>query len=276
MGRRRTKALAIVEGVRTDAFLMECLAKACGMDMDVYPVGGNVYAIYQYLKREGFDANVKDVAAELSHDSRDKAVLQNDFADTFLVFDCDPHHTDNREDAKAEQMGILIRNLNRVREMAEHFNDSTDPTKGKLFVNYPMVESFRDCDDFFDSAYEKTSVAIDQIASYKQRVSARKLCRLHPNAFTQEQFESLCRMNVFKLASVNGWGFQGIGYPRFLDASEPASVAAVEAEISLSTGLMPVLNTSLFLPLDYFGNKDGYYDRVVNGAVGKGDDPPKI
>lgn len=230
-----------------------------------------MYAIYQYMKREGFDVNVKDVAAELSHDSRDKAVLQNDFADTFLVFDCDPHHTDNRADARANLREIVLRNLDRVMEMAEHFNDSTDPTKGKLFVNYPMVESFRDCDDFFDPAYEKASVAIDQIASYKQRVSARKLCRLHPNAFTQEQFESLCRMNVFKLASVNGWGFQGIGYPHFLDASEPASVAAIEAETTLSNGLMPVLNTSLFLPLDYFGNRNGYYERVVNGVGVAGD-----
>lgn len=78
-------------------------------------------------------------------------------------------------------------------------------------------------------------------------------------------------MDVFKLASVNGRGFQGIGYPRFLAASEPASVANVEAEISLSTGLMSVLNTSLFLPLDYFGNRHGYYDRVVNGAVNYGE-----
>ena len=267
MARRHTKALAIVEGVKTDASLMACLAQACGMDMDIYPVGGNVYAIYQYMKREGFEVNVKDVAAELSGDSHDKAILQNDFADTFLVFDCDPHHTDNRADARVGKREIIFRNLDRVMEMAEHFDDSTDPTKGKLFVNYPMVESFRDCDDFFDPSYETASVSIDEIATYKQLVASRKLCRLHMKDFSQVQFESLSRMNVFKLAATNGLGFQGIDYSSFLEVSTPAAIASVETGISLRTGLMPVLNTSLFLPLDYFGNKNGYYDRVVNGTA---------
>ena len=262
---RSSKALAIVEGVRTDALLMECLAKACGMDMDIYPVGGNVYAIYQYLKREGFDANVKDVAAELSNDERDKAVLQNDFADTFLVFDCDAHHTDGPFERNACLEEIVQRNLERIQEMARYFDDSTDPTKGKLFVNYPMVESFRDCDAFFDPGYENTVVPIEHIATYKQRVATRGLCRLHVKDFSKEEFESLCRMNVFKLGSINGFGFHGMDYAKFLSCSDSAAVAGAESRETQRTGVMPVLNTSLFLPLDYFGNKNGYYDRVVNG-----------
>lgn len=265
MARQHTKALAIVEGVKTDASLMACLAQACGMDMDIYPVGGNVYAIYQYMKREGFDVNVKDVAAELSHDSHDKAILQNDFADTFLVFDCDAHHTEGRHERQVDLTALFMRNMERIREMAEHFDDSTDPTKGKLLVNYPMVESFRDCDDFFDPSYETASVPIERIPIYKQLVASRKLCRRHMKDFSQTQFESLSRMNVFKLAATYGLGFQGMDYQSFLAISTPVAIVSLETDTALRTGLLPVLNTSLFLPIDYFGNKNGYYDGVVMG-----------
>ncbi len=32
--------------------------------------------------------------------------------------------------------------------MTEYFVDETDPTIGKLYINYPMMESYRDCDEF--------------------------------------------------------------------------------------------------------------------------------
>lgn len=264
---RRPKTLVIVEGVRTDATLVECLAKACGMAVDVYGVAGNIYLIYKEMQRAGFDANVKDIAAELAKDRRDREILRNDFADTFLVFDCDAQHTDGPHEKDMPMADRIARNMARIAEMAPYFDDSTDPTKGKLFVNYPMVESFRDCDDFFDSAYEHTAVPIAEIGGYKQRVAGRKLCRRHLKDYTRAQFESLCRMNVFKLSALAGSGFRGMDYPRFLDSSSCLAVARAESQAMSQTGTMPVLNTSLFLPLDYFGNKNGYYDRVVNGIL---------
>lgn len=261
-----SKTLVIVEGFKREVDLVKYMAKACGMTMDIYAVGGNIYAIYQALCREGFDANVKDIAAELTRNRDDKEILQNEFVDTFLIFDCDAHHTDNRAEKDVPQEALVERNMMRIREMAPYFDNSTDPTKGKLFVNYPMIESYRDCDDYFDPAYEAASVAIAQIGNYKQLVGERKLGSHHLDKFTSSQFESLCRMNVFKLSSIFGMGFRGMGYARFLECSSCASVAEAEAKAIRQTGEMPVLNTSLFLPLDYFGNKNGYYDRVVNGT----------
>ena len=62
-------------------------------------------------------------------------------------------------------------------------------------------------------------------------------------------------------------GFRGMDYARFLSCSDSAAVADVETEATKRLGSMPVLNASLFLPLDYFGNRNGYYDRVVNGQT---------
>lgn len=259
----RPKTLVIVEGKKTEPVLFRRMATVFGMDMDVYAVGGNIYAIYRILKSERFEANVKDVAAELSGSEADRAVLSQDFADTFLVFDCDPHHTDDRSEAPLPIGRIVERNFGRILEMARHLDDSTDPTKGKLFVNYPMMEAFRDCDDFFDPAFERTDVPIREIASYKRRVSGRKLSRLHPGSFSRDQFERLLRMNAFKLSSLNGTGFGPVPYETFLRQSGCGPVAQRESELVRATGRMPVLCTSLFLPVDYFGNKDGSFDRIA-------------
>lgn len=54
--------------------------------------------------------------------------------------------------------------------MAEYFVDETDPSVGKLYINYPMMESYRDCDDFFDENYKSTMVSLPAILSYKKDV----------------------------------------------------------------------------------------------------------
>lgn len=259
----RPKTLVIVEGKRTEPVLFRRMAAVFGMDMDVYSVGGNIYAIYRILKSERFEANVKDVAAEMSGSDEDREILAQDFADTFLVFDCDPHHTDGRGEAPLPVGRIVERNFGRILEMARHLDDSTDPTKGKLFVNYPMVEAFRDCDDFFDPAFERTDVPVEEIAAYKRRVASRKLNRFHPGSFSRGQFESLVRMNVFKLSSLNGTGFGPVPYETFLRQSGCGPIAQRERELVRATARMPVLCPSLFLPVDYFGNKDGAFDRIA-------------
>ena len=42
--------------------------------------------------------------------------------------------------------------------MLDFFNDETD--QGKLFINYPMMESYRDCDAFFDENIEKAITSV--------------------------------------------------------------------------------------------------------------------
>ncbi len=37
--------------------------------------------------------------------------------------------------------------------MVNYFVDETDPSIGKLYINYPMMESYRDCDTFFEEDY---------------------------------------------------------------------------------------------------------------------------
>ena len=73
--------------------------------------------------------------------------------------------------------------------MIDFFNNETE--NGKLYVNYPMMESYKDCDDFFDEQYQNREVSLKTLFShkYKQQVSQRIL--------------SNCRIDRIKKISIN-------------------------------------------------------------------------
>ncbi len=87
--------------------------------------------------------------------------------------------------------------------MTDYFVDETDPTVGKLYVNYPMMESYRDCDDFFDPGYAERKVALEDMSSCKSLVATRKLCRVHAKSFTRNQFSLLILQNLYKLNKIH-------------------------------------------------------------------------
>ena len=54
-----------------------------------------------------------------------------------------------------------------------------------------------------------------------------------------------------------------VPYDTFLRQSGNGPIAQRERELVRETSRMPVLCPSLFLPVDYFGNKDGAFDGIA-------------
>ncbi len=57
--------------------------------------------------------------------------------------------------------------------MAVHFDESTD--RGKLYLNYPMLESYKDLKSVPDPRFLERTVGIQEIASYKADVAERSI-----------------------------------------------------------------------------------------------------
>lgn len=263
----RPKILFVVEGRKTERMLVCRMAEMFGISADVYSVNANIYALYQKVKDDPF-ALTLEVLSEMQNSESDKAVLSQEYTDVFLIFDCDAQHTLDREEHKRlSARQVALRDLGIVQRMAERFDESTDPQKGKLLVNYPMVESFRDADDFFDGSYAERAVCVERLTEYKAAVGARKLVRLHVGDYVREEFESLVRMNVFKLNALSNGVFSPLAYNDFLCAALQSRIAGLEAGIVEARGEIAVLNTLLFFPLEFFGNRSGVYDRIVFGDL---------
>ena len=258
------KTLIVVEGGRLEPRFFEQLKKVFGLNLDIYCLKYNIYLLYKKMKEMGFNGNLKDVLLEVHDTEEYRELLSQNFAYTYLIFDFDPHHTEEYEkDVPLET--IVENNINKVREMAEYFVDETDPTIGKLYINYPMMESFKDCDSFEDDGYLTREVDLSDIKQYKEIVGRRKMANKRIDGYSKSDFTMLTRQNVKKLGKIREVVDESIDYETYIQESNQSKVLQREIEFISSLRKIAVLNTSVFFALDYYGNKDGFYDDTMKG-----------
>lgn len=250
--------LIIVEGAKTEPAFFKRLSNLLNQKFEIYYLGTNIYTLYTRMKEIDFNGDLKAVLTEIHPEKR--AVLSKKFAYTYLIFDCDAHHPKKIDTRNINE--IVRDNFTKLAEMAEYFVDETDPSIGKLYINYPMMESYRDCDCFFDNQYAFATIKISDISDYKNIVSKRGLCNVRIDNYTKEQFLLLSLQNIYKLNKIifNDWA--KMSYDEYLQYSTAIELLLAERNIVNSNSEMAVINTSLFLIIDYYGNKNGFYDSL--------------
>lgn len=265
------KILLVVEGESLEPKFFERLTETYGVKIAVYVVGTNIYALYQRMKEYDFACDIKDVLPEIGVRLAGKDdLLKDKFTYTYLIFDFDAHHKTPLE----REQGVLIdtvvqNNIRKLAEMAEYFVDETDPSVGRLYINYPMMESFRDCNAFFDNAYKNNEISIDDLRKYKSIASKKRLSGISIDTYSKENFTDLTRMNVFKLNSMMQAIWGAPAYQQYLEMSPAKNILDAQIDKIGNTRKIDVLNTALFILLDYYGNRDGFYDSIVaTGADG--------
>ena len=257
-----SKILVVAEGERAERNFFDSMRAAFKLDHTFCCLRGNIYLLYAKMKEHDFNADVKSVLVELHPEYRE--LLDERFAYTYLIFDMDPHHTGRHDDRAIDT--VVRENCARLREMAEYFIDETDPSIGKLYVNYPMMESFRTCNSTFDEKYRDEYVELEDIASFKRHAGTKKLASKHLKDYAQEDFEQLAKQNVYKLNWLGTQTWDGMPYGQYMTASRQERILAWQEELIGRSRCVCVLNTSLFLILDYYGNRDGFYDSVMGQA----------
>lgn len=119
--------------------------------------GHNIYELYRQLKEYDYDI-VAIIKERLSArgDSTLDAVKRTDISEIFLFFDYDFHHS---------QLSLVKINQ-RVEEMLLLFDNETQD--GKLYINYPMIESIRYTKELPDYDYYNYAVSRKDCANFKQ------------------------------------------------------------------------------------------------------------
>ena len=251
--------LLIVEGKKTEPSFFKCLRQKFNIEYKIYCLGTNIYTLYSKIKELDFNCDIKSVLKDLHPEQAQ--ILNNKFAYTYLIFDCDAHHPkkeDNREIKK-----IVIDNFRKIGELLNYFNDETEPSKGKLYINYPMMESYKDADDFYDLQYKDASVCLDDISNYKALVGKKKLSNRRVDSFTKEELSKLSLMNIFKLNYIVNSHWSVLSYGDYKAIMETLSLYEAEKQKVNKYNEISVINTTLFLILDYYGNRDGFYDAII-------------
>lgn len=125
-----------------------------------------------------------------------------------------------------------------------------------------MMESYRDCDDFFDKSYESTAININDIVKYKSLVHKKKLAGYNINKYTTSNFESLILQNLYKLNKISSNKWAKPSYDQYLKMVDSINILNKEKEFVEKYNLIQVLNTALLLVTDYYGNRNYFYDKL--------------
>ena len=161
MNKEKSKILVIVEGAKTDVRLMEHLLNIYEIDEkhEIVSYNTNIYALYNEMFRDDDPENIDilQLMKEREKDPIKKELFDVYYSDILLIFDFEPQDPQFSED--------------KISRMIDFFVESSD--MGKLYINYPMVESFYHMKSIPDEEYDSYTVLMDELIarSYKQRVN---------------------------------------------------------------------------------------------------------
>ena len=193
VNKKNSKILLLVEGERLEKEVFSEISKVYNFDVDIYCLRCNIYMLYDVMKDYGFAASIKDILIEkLVDDISDENIevlMNNKFAYTYLIMDLDIQHYKND----------IYKALGQVEEMAEYFKDETDDTIGKLYINYPMMESFRDREGFIDDKFIDKTIKVEECVNYKRIAGDAALSAIHINQYKEFGFNNIVKSNLNKV-----------------------------------------------------------------------------
>lgn len=149
--RRRGQNLLIVEGKHEKNELFSLLFRCfpeINISMDnIWIYGTNIYILYEDIVKEyGEDWEGEDIDLPfvISKKNGSEIRYKQDFTNIILVFDYERHDTNFSEE--------------KIVCMQRCFTDSTD--MGRLYINYPMIESYQHLRSLPDTDYAERKIAV--------------------------------------------------------------------------------------------------------------------
>ncbi len=154
--------LFVFEGERREPDLFHTLQRLYfprDNETIVCSFGNNLYELYQELEDYGEDGDIVAIMKERLADKEDNPLAEidrsSDFSEIYLFFDYDFQHKH-----------LPLKEINiQVAEMLSMFNDETD--RGKLYINYPMIESIRYTKELPDASYHAYVVTREACSDFK-------------------------------------------------------------------------------------------------------------
>ena len=189
MSKKTPKILMIVEGAKTDVKLMTHLLDIYGISQnhEIVSYNTNIYTLYREMFADD-DPDSMDILQILKAKENDyikKRIFDEIYSDILLIFDLDPQAPDFSAD--------------KILRMQNYFTESSD--MGKLYLNYPMVESFYHMESIPDNNYFNRCATIEELkkGEYKSRVNKENRNHDYTKfAINREECNIVIKQNIQK------------------------------------------------------------------------------
>lgn len=243
----RKKILVIVEGEKKEPEILRRVLDISGLKQrEIVSYKANIYDLYERLSSEYGDTidevDIQEFLKEIHPDPESQTILDEKYTDILLVFDFDPQ--DNRYSSK---------NLIRLLEI---FNESTQ--MGRLYINYPMVESFYhfqslEDDSFLDEMFSLAEISPGSI--YKERVN-KLTCIHHLRDVHKRELAYMIRLILKKVNQICERGCEAAELADTLQDVADCQIRRLSAQQS-----MYVLNTCILYVYEYNPRMLDWLDR---------------
>ena len=233
--------LYIVEG-ETEKSLLKRLWSRFEPDnsYEVYVYNTNIHVMIQSLFQEGeLDEDLEIVRdlRSMEKDEEKRAILGKRFEYVYMIFDFDPH--DSRVD------------MEKIAQMMDFFNDPGG--NGRLYLNYPMVESYRHLKSLADADFKDRKVSLDILkkGEYKKLVEAESGKEFKQlNNYTKEMFKEIIELHLQKENYIVNGVFELMNKGGFFDLTGSELLRIQVKSIEESESVF-VINTCIFTVVEY-------------------------
>ncbi len=212
----------------------------------VYSYGTSIYELYDEMYKDTY-LSLPGLLLEKEKDIKKKLILKREFNEIFLVFDFDPHYQ--------KYGGEKIIN------MLSYMNDETDDYHGKLYINYPMLESYKHLKQLPDYGYKDYFVYLCDCVIYKTYVKSitflNKMSQLHFKVLNDIIRHNLRKLNYILNNSYTDLTYKDYNEINFIDVLKK-QIKTLEKEEKIY-----VLNTSIFFVIDFI-NSEKTFKLVMN------------
>jgi hypothetical protein len=191
----RTEVLIITEGEVGEVKLLNKFFEIFDIKKSptIVSYGTDIYSLYYSMTKD--EECLEDISILTHLRSREKDVdkkkiFNKNYSDVLLFFDME---------IQAHKFSF-----DKIKEMVEHFNDSTNIDKGKLYINYPMLESFYHMNGIPDMSYNTYKVHKDEISKFKRNVHLMNQSHYNGLSLNREEFTIIIKQNLEKAWLIQG------------------------------------------------------------------------
>ena len=209
--------------------------------------GTNIYGLYDELsKDEGLDVVelIKEKEKKKKEMYNYSKLSNGGFSEIYLIFDFDPQAPQYDE--------------KKIKKMVDYFNNETE--NGKLYINYPMMESLKHFKTIPDLEFNNYFVSKNMCTTYKKYVS-KISCINHFSDITNEKLKKIIKQNLLKYEKISGNVINN--YDSYREFFSQEKLLSLQLSNFKALDKIYIINTSVFFGIDYFGSSK--YEEYING-----------
>ena len=227
----KRKILLIVEGEKEEVRILgkdsHGLLDLIGVDCEIVPFANPIYELYELYKNKEYDDIVEFLRAEKGLTLDKGTISKNAFSSIYLIFDYEPHYQKYSDET--------------IKEMMNVFDNETE--MGKLYINYPMIESFYHFKTLPDPEFFNRKISLEEFNGRKyKRLVGNESCLQRGKNFTKKDLAYVMLHNYCKASFLLGDNSDDIDYMKLLE---------YQINLKNSKNQISVLSTISQIAIDY-------------------------